>query len=48
MVQLLIEQGEQLRHPRSLAATLDTLSQHAPNFVLLVRNRLSAQLTEED
>ncbi|MFN8536098.1 MAG: PIN domain-containing protein [Thermomicrobiales bacterium] len=37
MVQLLIEQGEQLRRPRTLAATLDTLSQHAPNFARLVR-----------
>jgi predicted nucleic acid-binding protein len=37
MIRLLIERGEQLRRPRTLADTLHTLSQHAPNFARLVR-----------
>jgi predicted nucleic acid-binding protein len=42
IIQLLIEQGEQLRQPRTLDAILDTLSQHAPNFARLVRARIGA------
>lgn len=42
MIRLLTEQGEQLRRPRTLAATLDTLSQHAPNFARLVRAEVGA------
>ena len=48
VVQVLIEQGEQLRQPRPLAATLDTLSQHVPLFVRIEKARLSAQPTKED
>ena len=48
VTRLLIEQGQQLRQPRTLAATLDILSQHAPNFVLLVKNQPTLQRAKED
>lgn len=42
MLLLLIEQGSQLRQPRSLDATLAILSQHAPNFARLVQTNVGA------
>lgn len=37
LLDLLIQQGADLRQPRTLAAILDTLAQHTPTFVRTVR-----------
>jgi predicted nucleic acid-binding protein len=47
MLSLLRRQGAELRPPRTLAAVLETLAQHAPGFVAQVRATLAAALDED-
>lgn len=48
MLRLLRRQGAELRPPRTIAAVLETLAQHAPGFVAQVRAALAVAPPEDD